>query len=209
MQSLSTESTTRITVRALPGKSYPLGSNHDEHGTNFCIFSKHCTSVELLLFAEATAPKPSTVIKLDPFVHKTGFYWHIYLEGVQVGQVYAYRVDGIFAPEKGERFDRHKVLLDPHALAVVNFENYDRVSAIGPGDNCARALRAVVTDTKTYDWEGDVPLRLPNAESVIYELHVAGFTKHPNSGVSAERRGTYAGLVEKIPYLKELGVTAV
>jgi isoamylase len=209
MHTLSTETTARITVKALPGKSYPIGATHDAHGTNFCIFSKHCTGVELLLFTGPTDPAPSTVVKLDPVANKTGFYWHVYLEGVQVGQVYAFRVDGDNPPETGERFNREKVLLDPHALAVVNFENYDRVSAIGPGDNCAKALRGVVTDTAAYDWEGDVQLRLPNAESVIYELHVAGFTKHPSSGVSPEKRGTYAGLVEKIPYLKELGVTAV
>ncbi len=209
MHSLSTEHTTRITVRTLPGKSFPLGSTKDEHGVNFCIFSKHCSGVELLLFDEPTAPTPSTVVELDPIVNKTGFYWHISVEGVQVGQVYAFRVYGEYEPEKGQRFNSEKVLLDPHALAVVNFENYDRVSAITPGDNCAKALRAVVTDTKTYDWEDDVQLRLPNAESVIYELHVGGFTKHPNSGVSPEKRGTYAGLVEKISYLKELGVTAV
>lgn len=209
MHSLSTESKTRITINTYPGRSYPLGATHSEQGTNFCIFSKHCTGVDLLLFDEPAAPEPSTVIKLDPQINKTGFYWHIFLEGVQVGQVYAYRVDGDFAPEKGERFDRNKVLLDPHALTVVNFENYDRASATAPGDNCAKALRAVVTDTTNYDWEGDTPLRLPNAESVIYEMHLAGFTKHPNSGVSEDKRGTYAGLIEKIPYLKELGVTAV
>lgn len=209
MQSTSIEHTTRITVHTFPGKSYPLGANHDAHGTNFCIFSKHCTGVELLLFSEPTAPEPSTVLKFDPEVNKTGFYWHIYVEGVQPGQVYAYRVDGEFSPEKGLRFDREKVLLDPHARAVVNFENYDRVSAINPGDNCKKALRAVVADTTSYDWEGDQPLRLPNAESVIYEMHLAGFTKHPNSGVAADKRGTYAGLIEKIPYLKKLGVTAV
>lgn len=209
MQTLKTEKAIGSTMRTLPGRSYPLGATPDQEGTNFCVFSKHATSIDLLLFDEPTSSAPSAVINLISNVNKTGYYWHAFVPGIQVGQVYAYRVHGKFEPEKGQRYDGDKVLLDPHALTVVNWENYDRTAAIAPGDNCAVALRGVVTDTKAYDWEGDRPLQLPSAESVIYELHVGGFTRNANSGVSPEKRGTYAGLIEKIPYLKELGITAV
>jgi isoamylase len=94
-------------------------------------------------------------------------------------------------------------------MSVVNWENYNREAAIHPGDNCAKSLRCVVVDPLTYDWEGDVPLEIPYSKTIIYELHVGGFTQNPNSGVAPEKRGTYAGLIEKIPYLKKLGITAV
>src|SRR5207344_457537 len=99
-------------------------------------------------------------------------------------------------------------LLNPYGLAVAVPENYNREAASRPGDNTAVAMRSVVADPGRYDWEGDAPLRRPFAETLIYELHVRGFTQHPSSGVSTGR-GTYAGLIEKIPYLKDLGVTAV
>ncbi|MFX4959599.1 hypothetical protein ABTC43_19090, partial [Acinetobacter baumannii] len=94
----------------------------------------------------------------------------------------------------------------PYTLAVANWENYDRGAASRPGDNCAQAMRSIVVDPEAFDWGDDVPPRTPYSESVIYEMHVGGFTRNPNSGVTPEKRGTYAGLVEKIPYLKELGV---
>ena len=125
------------------------------------------------------------------------------------GQVYAYRAAGPFDPARGLRFDPAKVLLDPYARAVVVPEAYDRAAASRPGENTASSMRSVVVDADTYDWEGDAPLRRPFATTVIYEMHVAGFTRHPNSGVAPERRGTYAGMIEKIPYLQDLGITAV
>ena len=126
------------------------------------------------------------------------------------GQVYAYRAYGKNLPEKGLRFDSSKVLLDPYAKAIVGQSIYDRQAAVEPGkDNCASALRGVAVDTSNYDWEGDRPLYRPFSTSVIYEMHVGGFTRHPNSGVAPEKRGTFAGLIEKIPYLKNLGITAV
>ena len=106
-------------------------------------------------------------------------------------------------------FDDEKVLLDPYGFAVAVPEAYDRWAAARPGDNVAVAMKSVVADPDRYDWQGDLPLKRPFAETVIYELHVGGFTRHPSSGVAAEKRGTYAGLIEKIPYLKDLGVTAV
>jgi glycogen operon protein len=198
-----------MTQDILPGQSYPLGSSPHSVGVNFCIFSKNAEAMELLLFEEANASKPSRVIQLDRTKNKTFHYWHIFVKGLKAGQIYAYRAYGPFAPEKGYRFDGSKILLDPYAKAIVGEENYDRYAASITGDNCAKALKAVVVDSRGYDWEGDKPLRIPYSQSVIYELHVGGFTSHPNSGVSPEKKGTYAGLIEKIPYLKELGITAV
>src|SRR5690606_28618174 len=125
------------------------------------------------------------------------------------GQLYGYRVYGPFLPEEGHRFDGQKVLLDPYAKAVAVGRNYDRKAAMRPGDNTPYAMKSVVVDTSTYDWQGDRPLGYSMARTVVYELHVGGFTKHASSGVAQERRGTYAGLIDQIPYLQSLGVTAV
>ena len=116
---------------------------------------------------------------------------------------------GPYDPRAGHRFDGSKVLVDPYARAVVHGPSYSREAAQRPGDNCASAMKCVVMDQRGYDWERDSPLSRPLVDSVIYELHVGGFTRNPNSGLSPEKRGTYAGLVEMIPYLNELGVTAV
>ncbi len=192
-----------------PGRSYPLGATFFDGGVNFCVYSHNGTSVELLFFDHADAPKPSRVIRLDPDTNRTFYYWHIFVKGVQAGQLYAYRVNGPFDPAKGFRYNGEKCLIDPYARAVMYGKNYRREAAQNPGDNCAYAMKSVVVDPRDYDWEGDAPLQRPYAKSAIYEMHVAGFTRHPNSGVAAEKRGTYAGLIEKIPYLQELGITAV
>ncbi|MDJ0624586.1 MAG: glycogen debranching protein GlgX [Desulfocapsaceae bacterium] len=192
-----------------PGQSYPLGATVYANGVNFSLFSKSANSVELLLFDHPNALQPAHTIHLDPQHNRTFFYWHIFVTGIGTGQIYAYRVHGPFEPEQGLRFDGHKVLLDPYALAIVGDSLYDRSAAIGSGDNCGQALRGVVVDPTTYDWANDTHPRTPYATTVIYELHVGGFTRHPNSGIAPEKRGTYAGLVEKIPYLKSLGITAV
>ena len=191
------------------GRSFPLGATVYPGGVNFCLFSKHAERVELLLFDQADDPHPAQVFSLTAPFHRTANYWHIFVPGLGHGQVYAYRVYGPFAPERGHRFDGSKVLLDPYARLVVGWERYDREAARRPGDNCAVALRGVVVDPERYDWEGDVPLEIPYARTIIYEMHVKGFTAHANSGVSPAKRGTYAGVIEKIPYLQSLGVTAV
>ncbi|MEO0455278.1 MAG: glycogen debranching protein GlgX [Cyanobacteria bacterium P01_A01_bin.114] len=191
------------------GKSYPLGATVYLDGVNFSLFSKNAEAVELLLFNHPNDPQPAQVIPLEPQRHQTFFYWHVFVAGIGAGQIYGYRVDGPFIPEQGLRFDNKKVLLDPYARAIVGDEIYSRVAAIEPGDNCAQALRGVVVDSTTYDWEDDISPCTPYSTTVIYELHVGGFTRHPNSGVAPEKRGTYAGLIEKIPYLKDLGITAV
>ena len=190
------------------GKPYPLGPTLSDDGVNFSIFSAHAKAIHLLLFDSQDASAASRVISLDPKLNRTGHYWHIEVPGILPGQVYAYRADGAYAPEYGYRFDPEKVLLDPYAKAVC-VSRYSRAAAINRGDNEAFSMRSVVADLDRYDWGGDQPLRREFRETVIYELHVGGFTRSPSSGISQEKRGTYAGLVEKIPYLEELGVTAV
>ena len=192
-----------------PGTSAPLGASVLPDGTNFSLFAKHATSLELLLFSDENAAQPARVIRLDPRTHRTYHYWHVSVPDVKPGQVYAYRADGPFAPDRGLRFDPGKILLDPYGRAVAVPHAYNRTAARVPGDNTASAMKSVVTDAAAYDWEGDTFPRRPFAETVIYELHVRGFTRHPSSGVTPARRGTYAGLIEKIPYLEQLGITAV
>jgi len=165
--------------------------------------------MELLLFDECNSKRPATVIPLDPNRNRTYHYWHAFVPDLEPGQVYAYRAYGPAAPERGLRFDAEKVLLDPYGLAVAIPDAYDRAAAARPGDNAAMAMKSVVADPERYDWEGDRPLMRPFRETTIYELHVRGFTRHASSRVAPERAGTYAGLIEKIPYLQDLGVTAV
>ncbi len=193
----------------LPGQSYPLGATVSRDGVNFCLFSKNCTAVELLLFDAVDAPVPSRGIYLDPQANRTFYYWHVFVKGLRAGQIYGYRVYGPFVPEKGLRFDGKKVLLDPYSYAVAVGQNYQRQVASRYGSNAPYSMKSVVVDPEAYDWEGDTPLRRPFAGSLIYELHVGGFTRHPSSGLPPARRGTYAGLVEKISHLLSLGVTTV
>jgi glycogen operon protein len=192
-----------------PGWSFPLGATLVEGGVNFCVYSGRAKRLELLLFDGATDAAPARVIRLDPRTHRTYHYWHAFVRSLRPGQVYAYRAVGPFDPARGLRFDPAKVLLDPYARAIVVPNAYDRGAASRPGENTAVAMRSVVVDPDAYDWEGDAPLRRPFATTVIYETHVAGFTRHPSSGVAPARRGTYAGMIEKIPYLQDLGITAV
>jgi isoamylase len=191
------------------GNPDPLGASVQPEGTNFSIFSRSALGLDLLLFDSADDPQPARTITLDATVNRTHHYWHVFLPGVGHGQVYAWRVRGPHQPDRGHLFDGDKVLLDPYGRAVAGTTQYDRQAAKARGDNCARALRSVVIDSSVYDWEGDQPLARPSGREVIYEMHTAGFTKSPSSGLPDNLRGTYAGLREKISYLQELGVTAV
>jgi glycogen operon protein len=196
--------------RGLPrGASSPLGATPGSVGTNFSVFSRHATAVELLLFDQVDDPKPSRTIRIDPATNRTYHYWHVFVPGVSSGQMYGYRVEGPFDPAAGMRFDPTKVLLDPYGRGVAVPTAYSRVTASRKGDNAATAMKSVVVDTSAYDWEGDTPLRRPSAQTIVYEMHVRGFTRHPNSGVPEKTRGTFAGAIEKIPYLRRLGITAV
>jgi glycogen operon protein len=176
---------------------------------NFSVYSKHATGIELLLFDRADDARPSLVIRIDPATNRTYHYWHVFVPGVRAGQIYGYRVDGPYDPSNGMWFDPAKILLDPYGLAVVVPQTYSRDAARQTGDNTASAIKSVVADPSAYDWEGDTPLHRPSSRTIIYEMHVRGFSRHLSSGVGENKQGTFAGLIEKIPYLHELGVTAV
>jgi isoamylase len=191
------------------GRSAPLGASVEPGGVNFSVYSRDATGVDLLLFDSEDAP-PSEIIHLDPSVNRTYHYWHVFVPGLRAGQLYGYRALGPLDPSLGLRFDESKVLLDPYGREVTVPTGYNRGAAGRYGyDNAATAMKSVVVNPHTYDWEGDVPLHRPSSQTVIYEMHVGGFTRHPNSGSPAKIRGTFAGLIEKIPYLKDLGITAV
>jgi isoamylase len=199
-----------IAVAAVePGASFPLGASLVANGVNFSVFSKHATAVQLLFFDGVDDARPSRVIDLDPHTHRTYHYWHAFVPGIEAGQLYGYRAHGPFSPERGMRFDAQKVLMDPYAKCIARPARASRAAASLPGDNVAAAVKSVVADPGAYDWENDRSPRTPFSKTVIYELHIGNFTRHPNSGVKADRRGTFAGLIEKIPYLKDLGVSAV
>jgi len=195
--------------RAERGASHPIGATVVPGGVNFSIFSRKASGIELLLFDGADDGRPARVIPLDPIANRTYFYWHAFVPGSGAGQIYGFRANGPFDPVTGSRFDSSKLLLDPYGRAVVVPKHYSRDAASQEGDNAAAAMKSVVVDPHDYDWEGDMPLRRPSSGTIVYEMHLRGFTAHPNSGVPASRRGTYAGLIEKIPYLQDLGITAV
>ncbi len=187
------------------GRTHPLGASLDAQGVNFSVWSEFATGVELLLFQHHDDLDPYQVIKLNPKFNKTFQFWHCYVRGVKAGTFYAFRVDGPWDLVAGQRFNRNKVLIDPYARAT-NSYLWNRGDACGPADNVHTSQRCVVVD-ESYDWEGDQPLNRRMSETIIYEMHVGGFTKSPTSGVAYP--GTFAGVIEKIPYLKELGITAV
>jgi len=186
------------------GTSSPLGATVRPGGVNFSVFSKNATLIELLLFDSADAIAPAQVIALDPRTHRTYHYWHVFVPGLKPGQIYGYRAHGLFEPERGLRFDSNKVLIDPYGYSVAVPRQYKRSD-----ENAAAAMKSVVADPGAYDWEGDHPLKRPFVETIVYELHVRGFTKHQSSGIPPTKAGTYAGLIQKIPYLVDLGITAV
>jgi len=194
---------------AKSGSSAPLGATFVEGGVNFSIYSRYAKAVDLLFFDYEDVGKPSRVVTIDPLSGRTYHYWHTFVPCVEAGQLYGYRVHGPQDPANGLCFDPEKVLLDPYGRAVSVPRYYSREAASGPGDNTATAMKSVVVDPSGYDWENDVPLHRLSSRTVIYEMHVRGFTQHPSSGISSELRGTYAGLIEKIPYLQDLGITAV
>lgn len=188
------------------GSPYPHGAKVFETGVNFSISSRHATHVELLLFPSADCDNPIQVIPLRMEKNHTFFSWHVFVEGLPVGTWYAWRINGpSHTKESGLRFDNKKLLLDPWARAVSN-KLWSRAAACLPGDNSKKAMRAVVVDDR-YDWEGDIPLAIRSEKAIIYELHVGGFTRHPSAKV--KNPGTFAGLIEKIPYLKKLGISHV
>jgi glycogen operon protein len=178
-------------------------------GANFSVFSRSAASIDLLFFDRVNDDRPSRVIPIDPLTNRTYHYWHAFVPGVKAGQLYGFRACGPFDAARGLRFDSSRLLLDPYGRAIAVPKHYSREAARLEGDNTATAMKSVVADAHAYDWEGDEPLKRPWSRTIIYEMHVRGFTAHPSSGLAESIRGTYAGLVEKIPYLQQLGITAV
>ena len=193
--------------RTTAGEPHPLGANVAEGGVNFSLFSRSAEAVELLLFDSFDA-EPVQVIRLDPARHRTFSYWHVFVHGVGEGQLYGYRVHGPDAPHDGHRFNPRKVLLDPYARGIVYGDDEAvHAEACHLGDNARTAMKSLVVDPHHFDWEGVTPPKIDPTERIIYEMHVRGFTRHGSSG--ATHPGTFDAVVEKIPYLLDLGVTTV
>lgn len=192
-------------LKILPGSPAELGAVFCGNGVNFCVFSRNAAAVYLELFKKETDSKPYKTIQFDPKINRTGDMWHVFVHGLKAGAFYLYRVDGEKNAGKGLRFDKNVYLYDPAAKALSSGSLFKNLL---PGKICPleKMPKCVVVD-ESYDWENDKPLNIPLNKSVIYEAHLKGFTAARNS--DCKFRGTYKGLVEKIPYLKELGITAV
>jgi isoamylase len=204
-------------LRVHPGKPYPLGATWDGQGVNFAIFSEHATGVELCLFDDLTSKEQQRIRMPE----QTDLVWHVYVPGLAPGQLYGYRVMGPYAPSAGHRFNPAKLLVDPYAKAINgDFVWDDGLHGYKIGlpdedlhpderDSAPLMPKCVVTDS-AFDWGNDQPPQIPLHRSIIYELHVKGFTRlHPE--IDERLRGTYAGLASPpaIEYLRKLGVTAV
>ncbi|GHT91076.1 glycogen operon protein GlgX homolog [Spirochaetia bacterium] len=201
------------------GKALPMGAAPTESGVNFSLFSRHATAVTLILFESAERDSLYHEIKLDKQKNKTGDIWHCHIRDLRAGTAYLYRVDGPYLPEKGLRFNANKTLLDPYAKALSDSNVWDFKTCLGydPNDPSADLSYSYVDDINaqprcivvddSFDWQGDLPLNYPLRFSVLYETHVRGLTAHPQSGV--EHPGTYRGVIEKIPFFKDLGVTSL
>ncbi len=180
-------------------KPLPYGAILDEHGVQFSVFSRSATGMRLLLYDRVQDPDPSEVIVFDRESDRWGDVWSIYMPGISAGQLYHFQAEGPFDPSHGHRFDNRARLIDPYAQALAG-------QFLPAADGIVRPPKCVVVD-EHFDWQGDRHLRRELSETVIYEMHVRGFTRGRKSGVSSP--GTYLGLMEKIPYLQSLGVTAV
>ncbi|HEV2761591.1 MAG TPA: hypothetical protein VGV38_01255, partial [Pyrinomonadaceae bacterium] len=205
-------------MKIWPGQPYPQGATWDGAGVNFALFSENATAVELCLFDSADDERESARIRMT---EQTDQVWHVYLPEIRPGQLYGYRVHGPYAPEQGHRFNPHKLLIDPYAKAIASTVQWgDEMFGYTIGDpradlsfdtrdSAAGVPKCVVVDP-AFSWGGDKHPRTPWHKTLIYELHVKGFTaRHPQ--VPEELRGTYAGLAHPsvVEYLLSLGVTAV
>ncbi|HLH39039.1 MAG TPA: glycogen debranching protein GlgX [Bryobacteraceae bacterium] len=201
----------------LPGRPFPQGATWDGTGTNFALFSENAAKVELCLFDDPCSEETQRV----ELIEQTAHVWHAFLPGVHPGQIYGYRVYGLFDPERGLRFNPNKLLIDPYAKALAGKVNWNEPIfpyPLGNGDadlmvdasDSVRGMPKCVVVNPYFDWDTDRPPKTPLSESIIYEVHVKGFTKcHPE--IPEELRGTYAGLASRpaVEYLKKLGITAV
>lgn len=201
------------------GMPLPLGAYARGEGVNFAVFSRHASRVRLELFDHPRDATAARVMDLDPVRHRTGNVWHVWIEGIRPGQLYGYRVDGPYQPKDGHRFNFNKLLLDPSATALSPWPDWEFGPARGYDPSAperdvgcstvddAGAMPKCVFTQEHFHWQDDRPPRHPWSKTIIYETHVRGFTIHPSSHV--KHPGTYRGLMEKIPYFIDLGVTAV
>jgi isoamylase len=210
---MSLEKRTEVPPMSYPvsaGYPHPLGATVDSSGVNFAIYADQATSVDLLLFNQCDDPQPFQTISLDPVRNKTFDFWHVHMDGLRPRERtvhYAFRASGSSDLHgQGHRYNHNKVLIDPYAKGNTN-TLWQRVDAVGLNDNVATSMRSVVIDPSGYDWEGDQPLKYPLTDMIIYEMHVRGFTQSHTSNCT--HPGKFLGLIEKIPYLKDLGITAV
>ena len=203
-------------LRTFPGKPLPFGATPNGHGTQFSVFSRHATSVTLLLFDDPRSSSASREIALDPRLNRTGDVWHVDAHGIGPGAYYLYRVDGPWQPERGHLFNPDRLLLDPYVKAVTGTFTWNLADARtfdpreGDGrprvsDTAGMPKGIVLADD--FDWKGDRPLNRSLRHSVIYETHVRGLTRHESARV--EHPGTFRGVTEKIPYFTDLGITAL
>ncbi|MDY5763454.1 MAG: glycogen debranching protein GlgX [Treponema sp.] len=203
--------------KILPGNPKWLGATPYHNGVNFAVFSKNAERIVLDLFDSPEDKIPAESIELDPKVNKTGSVWHVYVQDLKPNSLYLYRVDGPYNPPEGHRFNFNKYLFDPYCKAFTKgsvFQSYNLqrergLAGIENGklSDLSNFPKCVVISDSDFDWEGDKPLNIPLEKSIIYETHLKGFTASPSSGV--KNPGTYKGFIEKIPYLKQLGITAV
>jgi len=177
----------------------PYGALVHDHGVQFVVFSRSATAMRVLLYEHASDLEPCEVIRFDPDTDRWGDVWSVFVPGLQPGQLYHFQADGPYEPQLGQRFDGTARLVDPFAKALAG-------CYLPSDDGITRPPKCVVIDD-TFEWQGDRHLRRSLSETVIYEMHVRGFTRSPSAGVN--HPGTYLGVIEKIPYLKSLGVTAV
>ncbi|BCX82421.1 isoamylase [Methylomarinovum caldicuralii] len=198
------------------GRPLPLGVHGFDGGMNFAVFSRHATRMWLLLFDDPAVLEPTWCFELDPVTHRTGDIWHVYVHGARPGLTYVFQADGPFAPHEGHRFNPQRALLDPYATALTGVEHWDfamlcdRWLEEHPGEPIPKAqyrVKGLVPSEREFDWNGDRHPKIPWSETVIYETHVRGLTIHPSS--CAHYPGTYLGVIEKIPYFKELGITTL
>ncbi len=191
----------------------PLGATwlETEQAWNFALYSRHATGVTLLLYDARDFVEPVFQVRLDPLRNKSGRIWHCFVphQSAPAARYYAYRVEGPWDPKQGHRFDAQKILLDPFAENVFFPPDFSRAAARQPGPNDRHAVLGVLPRREpSFDW-GNVPPPRHTHDTIVYELHVKGFTARANSGVASKKRGMFLGLIEKIPYLKELGITVV